>query len=206
LNTIVLIEPLFEPVSVEEAFVQLRLGDPKSEDVAAHPFYSMIQRNIRTAREQVELMTNRALVEQTLRATFTSFPCAGRGLQLLRQPVIRVLSVVYYDASNDVQLVDEGDWYLTDDRLPHLRFVDGWASPSIYTRGGAVRVDYVAGYGGGGSPVTTQEEAAANVPASLKDAVLIGVEILQGAMSPADRQALEAARASLVSGYTIHTV
>jgi len=206
MSTIVLVEPRFEPVTVEEAFLQLRLGDPASDGIESHPFYSMLVRNIRTARQQVELMTNRALVEQTLRGTFASFPCAGRGLQLLRQPVVRVLSVSYYDTSNAVQAVDDAGWYLTDDHLPHLRFVDGWTSPTIYSRGGAVRVDYVAGYAGDGSPVETQEDAAANVPASLKDAVLIGVEILQGAMAPADRDALIAARASLVSGYTIHTV
>lgn len=205
LNIEVVVPPAAEPVSVGDAFLQLRLGDPKSEDLEAHPFYSQIVRNITTARQQVEQMTRRALVQQTLRISYPGFACGGRGLELRRPPLREVLAVQYRDSDNALQTIDADDWFVTDDLVPRLRFVDGWSAPMLFARSDAVRIEYVAGYAPDGSPPSGQEQWAAGVPAALKDAVLIGVELLQGAMSPADRELLEQARENLVCSYRIHS-
>jgi len=204
MNIEVIGPPLFEPVSVGDAFLQLRLGDPKSEDIEAHPFYSQIVRNITTARQQVEQMTRRALVPQTLRISHPGFAC-GCGLELRRPPLREVLSVQYRDEANALQTVEMENWFVTDDLVPRLRFVDSWSAPALFARRDAVRIEYIAGYAPDGSPPADQEQWAAGVPAALKDAVLIGVELLQGAMSPADRELLEQARENLVCSYRIHS-
>jgi uncharacterized phiE125 gp8 family phage protein len=205
MNIEVIGPPLFEPVSVGDAYLQLRLGDPKSEDLEAHPFYSQIVRNITTARLQVEQMTRRALVQQTLRISYPGFTCGGRGLELRRPPLREVLGVQYRDGDNALQTVELEDWFVTDDLVPRLRFVEGWSAPDTFARRDAVSIEYVAGYPPDGSPPADQEDWAAGVPAPLKDAILIGVEILQGAMSPGDRELLEQARENLVCSYRIHS-
>jgi uncharacterized phiE125 gp8 family phage protein len=205
MNIDVIVPPAFEPVSVGEAFIQLRLGDPRSEDLEAHPFYSQIVRNITTARIQVEQMTRRALVQQTLRISYPGFACCSRGFELRRPPLREVLAVQYRDEVNALQTIDLDDWFVTDEMVPRVLFVDGWSVPSTFARADAVRIEYVAGYAPDGSPPADQEQWSAGVPAALKDAVLIGVELLQGAMSPTDRELLEQARENLVCSYRIHS-
>lgn len=207
MNLTVVSPPPFEPVTLEEVYRHLRLtpsGSPPS-----HPDDALLSGNISAARAQIEHDAQISLVEQTLRLSARSFPRSENvgwhrhkvvdGLQLTRPPFIRVVSVSYYDADNVLQLVDPSSYYVTDEQVPRLCFVSTFAPPAVYNRQDAVRVIYEAGYAPEGSPPTTQEEYAANIPRQLKDAVLLGVQLLYDDLAPADRTALELAKASLIN-------
>jgi uncharacterized phiE125 gp8 family phage protein len=186
-----------------DVYEHLRLDTEGSP--ATHPLDSMLERYIRTATDQAEKIARRSFVQQSLRMTTAAFPAAGKGLELLRPPLIRVESVSYYDADNALNVLSASDWYVTDDRVPQLRMVTNFGTPTLYDRPDAVRIDYVAGYTPSGSPSVTQEDYAGNVPDNIKDAVLLGVQLLFDNLTPDERAATERAREYLLSGDRIFT-
>lgn len=211
MNLAVITDPPFEPVSLAQVYAQLRLdpdSDGDSPPTYSHPDDALLTGHIVSARQHVEAEARRSLVRQTLRLSMPSWPVAEacwprdrdvpRRIRLVRPPVIGVLSVRYYDAENVLQTVSPGDYYVTDEQVPELRFVTTFVRPTLYDRPDAVRVEYEAGYAADDSPATTQEEAAANVPQTLKDAVLLGVQLLYDNLAQEDRDALERARAALI--------
>lgn len=209
MNLTITTQPAAEPVTLAEVYAQLRLDTEGSPPEHEHD--ALLQSHIATARQEVEAMSRRSLVVRTLRLSMAGFPAVDASalsdterrsrvtaMRLHRPPIVRVDSVRYYDAENTLQTVDPADYYLTDEQVPALRFVTGFSAPAVYDRPDAVRVDYVAGYLGEGSPPTSQAELAANVPEQLKQAILVGVELLYDAKTPQERQAIERLRESLV--------
>lgn len=214
MNIVVVTPPPVEPVTIEEAFVHLRLDDPTD----ANPDYRAVEAQIVSAREQCEQITRRAFVQQTLRLVHGSMP-PGRGwigwskyrqqIELLRPPLISLSTVRYYDADNVLQTVDPASYYVTDDLVPRVRFVDAYDMPCTYGRDDALQIEYVAGY----APVPADPDAdppteidyRSNVPASIKQAILLAVQLQYDELSPDKRKALENARDSLLSSYRINT-
>lgn len=198
MNLTLIAPPAAEPITLAEVYRQLRL-DPAGSP-PEHPDDALLRGYITSARQEVEALTGRAFVEQTLRLSMAQWPgpCRTSALRLLRPPLIRVESVTWFDGENIEQTLDPADYYVTDDMVPELRFVTGWGAPSAYARPDAVRVTYVAGYRGEGSPPSTQEELAAHVPQQVKDAIAIGVQLLYDTLSDSNRAALERARLSLL--------
>lgn len=213
MNLTTIAAPPFEPVTLQQVYTHLRL-DPSGSPLE-HADDAMLRGFITTAREHVERETRRSLIQQTLRLSAGAFPaiCGGwrwlerlravTEIRLLRPPLIRVESVGYYDGDNILQTVDPTDYYVTDDLLPELRFVTGFSAPIPYERPDALRIDYVAGFAPSGSPATTQEEYAANVPQTFKDAILIGVQLLYDNPPPQERDALERMRAAMLQPYRV---
>lgn len=217
MNLIVVTPPPEEPVTLEEVYDHLRLDVDDSPP--EHPHDDMLRRHIRTSRGEAERITKRAFVEQTLRLIVDRFPCSDRYvcgdrweswgyrggyIELLRPPVRSVVAVGYYDENNELQEVDPGDYFLTDDLLPRLQFVEAFRTPTLFARRDAVRIDYVAGYEPEGSPPEGSDYAA-NVPSEIKDAILFGVQLLYDPLEPREREALEACRDNLLLGLTIQT-
>lgn len=210
MNVTTIHEPEFEPVTLADVYRVLRIdaeGSPPE-----HPFDADFERQITTARRNVEDLTRRSLIRQTLRLSMSAFPVSCGGwetaprwlraptkISLVRPPVILVESVQYFDAANALQTVDSASYYVTDDQVPELRFISGFSAPTVYDRPDAVRVTYVTGYIGAGSPASTQAEAAEHVPSELKDAILIGVQMLQTSTSPQDFDLLMRMQRALVS-------
>lgn len=217
MNITVTSPPPFEPVTLAEVWAHLRLDAEGSP--MAHPDDAMLERFMVTARQQVELMTRRSLVQQNLRLSCRNFKQPDEALWALswaqrveatkkvllrRGPIIRVESVTYYDAANALQVLDSAGYYVTDEQVPELCLTG--SAPSTYDRPDAVRVLYVAGYTPDGSPPTTQAEYVASIPKPLRDAVLIGVQMLYDSLSPAEHGRLEMLRESLVQPYRVqHT-
>lgn len=215
MNITVITPPPFEPVTVAQAYEHLR-WDPEEEGSppeTVYPLQGLIERNIATARDYVERATRRALVAQTIRLSSTSFGMVSRGrfvdsrcyLELLRPPLLEVLSVDYYDAANVLQPIDASDYYVTDDLVPRLHLVSGYSAPMFYARPDAARVTYRVGYAPEGSPPATQADYAATVPAALKDAILLQVQILSDRFDKGEREDLERARDNLLLNYRVHT-
>jgi uncharacterized phiE125 gp8 family phage protein len=214
MNITTLQEPPFEPVTLADVYRVLKVdadGSPPE-----HPLDADFLRNITSARRNVEKLTRRSLIRQTLRLSVEGFPANCEGWQLgprwvrvpttirlLRPPVIAVQSVEYFDADNVLQIVDAASYYVTDDEAPELRFVSTFSAPVVYDRPDALRVTYLAGYLGSGSPPSSQEEYAEHVPSELKDAILVGVQMLQVSTSPQDYELLQRMQAALVSGYIV---
>jgi uncharacterized phiE125 gp8 family phage protein len=213
-NLTVVVQPPFEPVTLSDVYKHLRLDTEGSPET--HPDDTRLTRHIEAARRHVETMTRRALIEQTLRLSMPMFPFTTdawfistsrntltRRIQLHRPPFVSVTSVQYYDGDNALQTLATSDYYVTDEQVPELRFVSAFSTPTVYDRPDAVRVTYRVGYTPEGSPPTTQEEYAGNVPAGLKDAILIGVQLLYDDLRPEDFKALEMAQESLVQPFRI---
>lgn len=150
--------PAIEPVSLAEARLHLRV-DSDAED-------ALIAGLIRTAREQAEHRTRRALITQTLEAIYCGFPWGG-ALELPRPPLQSVTSVKYYDVA-DAEATLAAALYSVDTAALLGRVVldDGQSWPTTALRPAqGVIVRYVAGYGDG----------AGDVPESIRHWILLTV-------------------------------
>jgi uncharacterized phiE125 gp8 family phage protein len=219
MNLTVTVQPPFEPVTLAEVWNHLRLDADGSP--LAHPDDAMLLRHIQTAREQVELMTRRALVRQTLRLSMAALPTNHDVLQYMstqrrmqattrivlpRPPIASVLAVSFYGPGNVLETIDPATYYVTDTQVPELRFVNGAPGLSLEDRPDAIRIEYVAGYDPEGSPPQTQADYAVNVPRSLKDAILVGVQMLYDSLTPPEYERMERLREALVQPYRIQHV
>ncbi len=199
MNVIVVTEPPVEPVTLAEALAHLRLdafGSPPE-----HPDDAMILRHIATARAEVERITGRALVQQTLRMAAPEFPCGGDYVELRRPPYISLMSVEYYDSLNVLNTLASSNYYINDssDVVARLEFIDGF-NVSTYARSDAVRISWIAGYEPVGSP---PDDYTVNIPPAIKDAILLGVQLLYVQFKPDDREAIERTRAALLAGFGV---
>lgn len=149
--------PTVEPITVEEAMAFIRVDDDEETPI--------IGSLIKMAREYVELHTGRALIRQTWKATFDSWPRLTRRITLDKLPLISVDSVTYYDADNVAGTVfTDFVSELGDGATPGFierDFAAEW--PDVYSRKNAISITFKAGYGTTG----------ASVPASLKHAMLL---------------------------------
>jgi uncharacterized phiE125 gp8 family phage protein len=213
-NLEVITAPAVEPVTDAQAFFHLKLTTDPEADVSDEPQLAEVQRCVRTAREQCEQITRRAFVQQTIRLSFTPGRNEWRGLrwymnggsdnwgrvELRRPPLISVSSVKYYDDDNVLQTVAAENYFVVTGLVPRLQFTAAFAFPTLYVRADAVRIEYIAGY-----PVPEGEapDLAANVPASIKDAILIGAQMLFDKLTPAEHESAARARDSLLSSYRV---
>ena len=193
MNVTTISPPPFEPVTLAEVYAHMRL-DP---DDGAHPDDSLLTGFIEAARTQVEQMTRRSLVARRLRVSYGNWPACG--LRLWRPPVLRVIAVRRME---DGEMVEVDDWTVTDEQIPRLRFVNGRA-PAVLD---APEIEYEAGYAPAGSPPTTQADYAANIPRPLRDAILLGVQLLYDTLAPDQRDRIERTREALISPYRVLVV
>lgn len=215
----VITPPLVDPISIEQAFVELRLGMP-GDDFREHPDYAAVRAKMRAATQHCENLTGRAFVQQTLRMTGTpeTLSASARnrsgvtwesaGFDLLRRPVQSVAAVSYLDADHAEQSVDAADYYVISGDTPQLYFAAGYALPALAARRDALRIDYVAGYPPGEpdedyDPDMPPQHLAANVPAPIAQAVLLTMRLLFENLDPSDREATERARDALLWPYKV---
>lgn len=146
--------PETEPVTAAEAKLHCRI-DGSDDD-------SLVAALITAAREHVEEVTERALIEQTWRLTLAAFPC-GR-LLLPRPRLIAVSSIVYLDTDGASQTLDSSLYRVDATSEPgSVEPAYGTSWPDTYAVSGAVTVTFTAGYG-------TEVSA---VPQAIKQAVLL---------------------------------
>ena len=208
MNITVVVPPPVEPVTLAEAYAHLR-WDTELEGSPAevvYPLGDLVQRNITSARIFVEQATRRALVMQKLRMSTGSFA----DIELLRPPFISLESVEYLIDDGTVTPLDLEDFFTSDDEIPRLRaysrVFDGARDLACW-RDDAVRVAYWAGY----APTYTADSPPvvdsyiANVPASLKDAILLQVQLLCDRFDVNEKSDLERTRDALISSFRVHT-
>lgn len=224
---IVVTQPPFEPVTVAEAYQHLR-WDTEFEGsplVEVYPLQALVERNIASARAYVEQFTRRCLVQQTLKIVLPGFPFSRRlfssrwggedtfitrpgSLELLRPPFQSLVSVQYLDKDEVLQTLDPSHYYVDSESslVAALHFRDTFDTDiATDEREDAVRITWVAGYAPDGSPATTQADFAANIPAGLKDAILLQLQLQVDRFDAKERTDIERARDHLLSSYTIRT-
>lgn len=148
--------PALEPVTTTELKDYLRISDTSQD--------TLLAQLITAARDAVEKRTRRALIEQTVTATFRDWPDDEDDALIL--PVGNagaVASVKYYDESNSQQTVNASLYFLVSATQPgRVYFKDAFTFPAVYDREDAVEIVFTAGYG----------DEAADVPQLLKIAVM----------------------------------
>lgn len=189
-------EPPAEPIDLSTAYAHLRLDTNGSP--SGHEDDALLTSHIQAARELTEAHLRRSLVQRALRLTARCFD----GLALLNPPVMWVTQVRYYDENNALQTLDT-DVYTVDTNAlrPKLTLNYGEVWPSTYDREDAVQIDYVAGYAPTGSPVT---DWANTIPAAIKQAMLLRVQLLYDEVSPEKRDQVENTITLLLAPHRIY--
>jgi len=184
--------PVAEPVTLAEAKLHLRV-DHSDED-------AYITALITASREWCESYLSGSICQQTKALIMSYFPYYHR---LPGGPVQSVSSVVYMDENGDAQIVDADTYRLTGDGYLSLEWGQSW--PTGYACD--VTITYVAGYPPEVTTELVEEEGedpvevettdyAANVPASIKQAILLLAGALyenremEGASPPGVRELL----------------
>ena len=208
MNITVVVPPPVEPITLAEAYAHLR-WDTELEGSPAevvYPLGDLVQRNITSARIFVEQATRRALVMQKLRMSTGSFA----DIELLRPPFISLESVEYIIDDGTVTPLDLVDFFTTDDEVPRLRaysrVFEGARDLSCW-REDALRVEDWAGYAptDNTDPPPTVPSSTDNVPAGLKDSILLHVQLLCDRFDANEKADLERTRDALISSYRVHT-
>lgn len=170
-----------EPVTLAEARLQCKVdADDTTHD-------ALITGLITAAREFAEHYTGRALAPQTLEAALDAFTDDDY-IDLPMPPVSSVTSIKYTDTAGAEQTLSTGAYTLSPYSLSNRVNLTADADwPSTQDVANAVRVRFVAGY--------------ATIPQAAKAAILLHIEIEcpLNPHTPAEREALEKARDSLLN-------
>lgn len=133
--------PSSEPVSLSDAKVHLQFTGTDSNDY--------ISSLITMAREYVEDVTSRQLMNATWQETLDVFPLSGQVLFPSKSPLSSVTSIQYIDDDGDPQT-----WATADYRVDTSHFTGRITEafeetyPSTRAVTEAVTLTYIAGYGG----------------------------------------------------------
>lgn len=131
--------PAAEPVSIDDCKLDGRV-DGNAED-------TLFVAWIAAARDEVEKVARRALVNRTLELSLANWPVGGY-IELPYPPLVSVTSIKYYDASNTQQTLDSSDYITITDQEPGIVALATNATwPSDLHDWPRIRVRYVAGYG-----------------------------------------------------------
>ncbi|MXN65708.1 hypothetical protein GR183_12405 [Stappia sp. GBMRC 2046] len=145
--------PAVEPVTLDDARAQVRVTSTQEDD--------LLTRLIETARQHVERTIRRALITQGWRLYLDDWP-PGRVVRLPVTPVQSITSVTMFDADGMPLVLNLGDYDLDGISAPaRLKVMAGVGASSRMLNG--IEIDFTAGYG----------DAAANVPAPLRQAILL---------------------------------
>lgn len=147
--------PVLEPVTLEELKSQTHI----THDVQD----TTLQSYLYAGRLRAEEYQRTSYITQTWRLTLDCIPT--NPLKLLRGPVQSLVSVKVYDIDDTEHDVDLSNFYVETDHTPaKLMLKSSGSWPSVTLREiGAVKIEYVCGYGLTG----------ATVPATAKYAIIL---------------------------------
>jgi uncharacterized phiE125 gp8 family phage protein len=175
-------------VTLEEARLQCKVDS----DDTTHD--AVLESLITAAREFAEHYTGRALAPVTLEAALDEFPCE-EFIDLPMPPVTSVTSIKYTDTAGAEQTFPGASYALSTydvARRVSLAYAAAW--PATQCIADAVRARFVTGY------------ASADLPKAVKAALLLHIEIESpiNPLTPAEREALEKARDSLLNTVKVY--
>ena len=188
-------DPSVEPITTAEAKTHLRV------DHTDHDTY--IDTLIQSAREYIEGVIGRALVQQTWKYYLQDWP-AGDEFELPYPPLQSVTSIKYTDSDDDETTWDSDEYEVDTDAEPGriiLAYGETWPSTTLHPKN-PIEIEYVAGYAvdTGSSP----DDYRANIPEAIKAAVKIHVEMLYDRPNDAYfERVLKDARDMLLAPYKV---
>ena len=150
MSSLLLAAPAIEPLSLAEAKAFLRVETSDDDD--------LIGALIAGSRVHVEAQTRRALITQSWRLSFDTWPDDGR-LNVLPAPLQTLSAVRVYDFDNAAHAVDTAGFVL-DKGASALIFAP-WALPAPGRVAAGIELDVTVGYG----------DAAVDVPEALRQAI-----------------------------------
>lgn len=155
-----IVEPLVEPIPLDQAKIQLRV-DHDDEDAE-------IGRKITAAREELEKLHGRAYITRTLEIRLDEFPSVKSGLVLLpRPPASEIVSIKYLDADEIEQTLDAADYefdsFSEPARLRPSASAGSWPATALLFS--AVRIQWKAGFG----------TSPSDVPAAFREAIKLAL-------------------------------
>lgn len=167
------------PVSLDDAKIAL--------DMLDSDFDLDITRTLEAAVEYCETVVDRSLrVSHTVRQDYAGWPVGE--VRLIRQPVIAISSVTYFDGDGAEQTVAANNFRLLEsDAAKALEWDDDFTCPTLDNRSDAVRITYTAGY-----------STIANVPDQAKQAIILTLRLLWGRLEERDAKATKMARDSIL--------
>ncbi len=167
----VIVEPVVEPVSIEDAKAHLRIDSGFTEDDG------YVSALVASARRFAENFTGALFVQRTCQLTVDYFPVSRtEALILPTGPAQSISSVTYKDEDGVQQIWDSGAYILDDDvKVPRILPAYDQAWPLARCETNAVTVEFIAGYAPVGGVI---DDAAyrAGVPSDIGHAIkmLIG--------------------------------
>lgn len=185
-STKILTQPSVEPISLYDCADRLRLevGDDTR----------MMTALIKGARQYVETRIGQKIVRQKWRAYWN---CFHDEMLLLPYTVRELVQIQYVDTDGATQTLSSS--YYTADipgQVVRLAYDQTW--PSTRDDYNAVWVDVWSGmYDETASPVNVET----SVPEDLKQAIVLQVQIMHGAMTPIEQEAAERARDMLLRSH-----
>lgn len=186
--------PATEPVTLDLLRKQVRDYSESTEEDA------LLQTYLAVAREMIESETGRALLSQTITATWDRFPhCSDfnsftsprmwRRLEVPRSPLRSVTSFEYRDADGNWQDVPAGDYEVSpawaEPGYVQLTPEASWPS-DLWAGSGRIRLVYVAGH-----------EHASRVNRALVSAILLQAAILYDVRMPLTGAPMRAANRTI---------
>jgi len=150
------IGPTVEPITLAEVKEYARVTASDDDDT--------ITRLVAVARDYVERIAGRSLLDQTWALSLDAFPAGAGAIELAMPPVSAITSVTYTDTDGAGQTVSGSDYELDSTAwVPSIRPVYGGSWPGARLEPGSVVVTYVAGYG----------SASSDIPEHLRQAVFL---------------------------------
>ena len=127
--------PTIEPISLSELKAHLRI-DGTDED-------ALLNAIIKTAREHVEAITRRALIQQTWQLILDGWWLSGAILELPMPPLISVESIVYKDSAGTEYTLESNKYLYDATDIGRLMLADGESFPTseLYPMG-AVKITF----------------------------------------------------------------
>lgn len=139
--------PALEPVTTDELKDYLRISDTSQD--------TLLAQLITAARSDVERQTRRALITQTLTATFPDWPDdEDDALSLPVGNALTISSIKYRDEDNAQNTVSADNYFLVTATQPgRVFFKDTFTFPDVYERPDAIEIAFTAGFGASASDV-----------------------------------------------------
>lgn len=188
--TVIDMHPTIEPITLTDAKEQLRI------DHTDHDF--MITGLIKAARERVESICGRAIVQQTRIAYFYEWP--EKVFNLLYPAIQSITHIKYTDADGNQETFAAANYTLDPGSTPGrvvLGYQKTWPSVTLNQEDYPIEIKYVCGY------PADEEDYTANIPETIKLAIRMIVESMYGGMQEGYAKYRDDAINSILSQYRV---